>query len=102
MTNNTWTRTTNGNIATKRFPEQHVKVISKNNFAILEQKHTLQALEVVFDGEGYKPGDVVYVLADSYNHVWAKNSFTLDEIEFILVPKDMVRMCRISSESKIS
>ena len=88
-------RTTNGNIATKPFGEQHLKVSLQKGFATIEQKMTLQALEVVLEGEGYKPGDVVYVYADSYGHAWAKNRLVLGELEFILVPKDMVRLCEI-------
>jgi hypothetical protein len=72
-------------------------------FVVIEQKHSLTALKVVFNTSdllNIEAGDEVYVLADSYLTVWGKMVYTVEGQDFILIPKEsIVVLNRIKSDS---
>jgi small nuclear ribonucleoprotein (snRNP)-like protein len=84
--------TMNKLVACSPFPKLHVEKVVKRNFALIEQKVSLQELEVVFQGENFAPGDRVFVRGDQVVQAWAKQTFTFDGKEFILVPESAVQM----------
>lgn len=42
------------------------------------------------DGKDFNPGDTVYVKTDITNHPFFRQKFKLDDVEFILVPTNLV------------
>jgi hypothetical protein len=63
-----------------------------SRFIVIEQKHSLTELKVLFSSEshGLLKDDVVYVKGDNFVLPWAKTIYTIDNIEFILVPLDSI------------
>lgn len=73
-------------------PFKPVTTTSKvvNGIAMLETKLTLIGLKVVFGGDLAPEGSTIYVMADSANAKWAKEKYTVEGKEFVLVPEEYV------------
>lgn len=86
-------RSVNKRLACTPFPTVDLKTEVKGGLAILKQKEELTRLTVVYAGDGYEPGDRVWVRGDCCKHQYAKEVYTLEEGKpFVLVPVDMVQL----------
>lgn len=86
--------TMNKLVACSPFPKQHLEKVVKGGFAMVDKKVQLQGLEVVMPS--YDPplptGSRVYVRGDAAVQNWAKEVFSVDGVEFILVPASFVQL----------
>lgn len=86
--------TKNGKIAVNPFVDTSVKTslhgTSSIKVARIENKVSLVAADVLFDSEEYKAGTKVLVRGDLYLQPWAKEVFTFEGVQYILMPKDKV------------
>jgi hypothetical protein len=57
---------------------------------VIKQKRELTKLTVVLQGEGYYPGDTVWLRGDSMKHPYASEVFEEGALSFILVPTDHI------------
>lgn len=73
----------------------------KAGLALQDKKVRLQELTVVLRNEDgrLQPGMRVYVRGDGAMQVWAKDVFTLDDKEFILVPETAIQVVQWQSGS---
>ena len=66
-----------GNVATKPFEKKAVEVRIKNGVGLIDQKTSLEGLEVVFgDGQAIEPADTVWVRPDGVKS-WGKDEFEI-------------------------
>jgi hypothetical protein len=87
-------KTMNNLIACTPFPKQHMEKVVKGGFAMVDKKVNLQELEVVMFADYDKslnPGTKVFVRGDAIVQNWAKEVFTQDGVEFILVPASAIQ-----------
>lgn len=89
-------RTTNKLVATTPFPKYVPTKVVKGGMALLERKIGLAELKVVLptDDAKFMPGTSVFVRSDQDVHPWAKQIFTLDGVEFILVPESAIQVVK--------
>ena len=74
-------------------PKEVVQSMKKiGGLAIIDEKLSLMELEVLFDAENaFEAGDKVYIHSGSAkNHAWFRAVYTVDGVEFILVPLDCI------------
>ncbi len=83
-------------VACSPFPAQHMEKVIKGGFAMIDKKVQLQELKVVFNSADpdLEPGDSVWVRGDTVIQNWAKEVFTVDGKEFILVPASMLLLVK--------
>lgn len=91
--------TYNNKIACKPFPDMSVKTSLQGSgpvkVARIENKVSLVPLEVLVGPAhgGLQPGDTVFVRGSHYTQPWAKEVFTVDQLEpFILIPESAVEL----------
>jgi hypothetical protein len=84
--------TGNKMVACSPFPKQSVEKTIKGGIALIDRKVNLQQLTVVLrNGDGSLiPGLKVWVRGDASVQPWAKEVFSLDGEEFILVPESAI------------
>jgi hypothetical protein len=71
--------------------ERKYKKVGGMSFA--EERMALMPLKVVFSGDEFLVGDTVYINAlNAKAHTWAGQVFTINGVEFILVPMDFILM----------
>jgi hypothetical protein len=89
--------TLNKLVACSPFPKRHVETVVKGGFAMADKKVFLQELDVVMFGEQSKftPGMKVFVRGDAVVQNWAKEVFTQDGKEFILVPETAIQYVNV-------
>ncbi len=98
-------RTVGPNIATSKFPVQHVKkrAVGPSGIAEIEHYTSLVGLTVQTKNADfpYEEGDIVYVLAADARQPWAETVFRLpgSEAEFLLVPAERIKMFDRPSQS---
>ena len=87
--------TYNGFIGTTPFPDMHAKIKVQSGFGTMEQKTSLQELEVLFDTHDgrFLAGDKIYLSAECYRHQYASNVLTLSGKTCIMVPEAQVVAC---------
>lgn len=96
-------KTVNGKLAVTRFPDMAVKTEAKGTgivkVGVIENKINLVPLTVVFaDEKGeYREGDIVYVRGSLFASQWAREAYTLDGKEFILMPAASVDVLQRSA-----
>lgn len=79
-------------VPTQRLKTTAVKVNTVSGLGFLQNKNGLDELTVTFDCETFdlRAGDKVYIRQNQYNAAWSAAVYTLEDKEFILVPKDCV------------
>ncbi len=87
-------------IACSPFPAQHMEKVIKGGFAMIDKKVQLQELTVVFRSSepSMNAGDKVWVRGDTVIQPWAKEVFTVEGKDFILVPANMVLLVKDGAE----
>lgn len=87
-------------VACSPFPAQHMEKVIKGGFAMVDKKVQLQELAVVFQSADpdVEPGDKVWVRGDAVTQPWAKEVFTVDGREFILVPAQYLLLVKASTQ----
>ena len=84
--------TMNKVVACTPFNKQHMETVVKGGFAMVDKKVQLQELKVVKHSAELNlvPGDGVWVRGDAIVQPWAKEVFTVEGDEFILVPANFI------------
>ena len=80
-------------VATERLKTTEIKHEKKAGIAFVENKHSLDRLEVKYDSEcipGLKKGHHVFIRQNNYNSAWSAQYYVVDGEEFILVPRDAI------------
>lgn len=77
-------------LACSPFPKQNVEKKVNRGLVMAEHKISIQELELLFTSESYAKGQKVYVRGDRVMQPWAKEVFTMDGKEFILVPESEI------------
>lgn len=97
--------TINGFVSCTPFPSQHIEKVVKGGFAMIDKKVQLQELEVVIGGmagnDYLGPGSKVYIRGDQITQPWAREVFSMDGKDFILVPSSAIRIAKVSGRSSI-
>jgi len=81
-------------VACTPFPKQSVEKVIKGGIAMIDKKVTLQELSVVFSNleEGLDFGHKVFIRGDQVVQPWAKEVFTINGKDFILVPVSAIQL----------
>lgn len=74
-------------LACSTFPKVTIEKRVNRGLVMAEHRISIQELKVLFHGEGYAKDTLVYVRGDRVMQPWAKEVFTFEETEFILVPE---------------
>lgn len=79
-------------VATERLKTTAIQTKTVAGLGFLQNKNGLDELKVMFDCEclNLRAGDSVFIRQNQYNAAWSAAVYTLEEKEFILVPKDCV------------
>lgn len=91
--------TQNNLVACTPMKQQAISQVVKGGFALVDKKVQLEELKVVMSFSSkdahYHEGDSVWVRADQSVQPYAKEVFTVDGKEFILVPQTaiLLRKC---------
>ena len=86
-------KTHNNQIATEPFNSEAAIITKMGGMAIIDEKVAITALKVVFASANgkFSVGDVVYVHNDTVNaHKWARARHKIGDVEFILIPEEVV------------
>lgn len=83
-----------GKVACTPITENSVKTEKVGGLRGIVNKTRVEGLKVVFglSEANLRPGDTVYVKGNSFTAGWAKDVFTLDGREFIMVPVDQIEL----------
>lgn len=83
-------------VACTPFSKQNMETVVKGGFAMIDKKVQLQELKVVMHAADPKlePGDTVWVRGDAIVQPWAKEVFTVEGHEFILVPATAIQVAK--------
>jgi hypothetical protein len=84
------TKTVNKFVACSPFPKMYVEKVISSGMARVDKKVNLQELKVVFSSESLISGQKVLVRGDTVTQHWAKEIFSLEGLEFILVPESAI------------
>lgn len=84
----------NKKIACKPFKSGGLKPEARGGLLTLKAKTALESLEVIYPYPpgGYVAGDLIYVRGDSTAHSWAKDVYTVNDVELVMVPEDAVML----------
>lgn len=74
-------------VACTPFPAQNIEKKINRGIVMAEHKVSIQELVVVFAAESFGKDQKVYVRGDRVMQPWAKEVFTFEGKEFILVPE---------------
>jgi hypothetical protein len=83
-------RTVNKKVACSPFETTQVRVEAVRGLPVMKQKRELTRLTVLLPGEGFGPGDFIWVRGDSMKHQYATEVYEQGEMQFILVPTDHI------------
>lgn len=81
---------TNNHVLTTVLEMQNIESSVKNGFATLKNKTSFQMVEVVHGNDKYPAGSKIALRGDSFVQPWAKNRFSLDGKELIMVPESEI------------
>jgi hypothetical protein len=81
-------RALNGNVAVEPFAPIEKRVETKGGVTQLQQAVTLYPSKVIFGGDKFRTGDIVYVKAETVK--LATTSFTAEGQTFVLIPETAV------------
>jgi hypothetical protein len=82
--------TVNKRVACTPFETTQVRMEASRGMPNMRQRRELTKLTVLLPGEGYQPGDVIWVRGDSMKHQYAAEVYEQDTLSFILVPTDHI------------
>lgn len=87
-------------VACTPFNKQHLETVVKGGFAMVDKKVQLQELKVVLHAAepSLAPGDTVWVRGDAVVQPWAKEVFTVEGREFILVPANVIQVVKSGAQ----
>lgn len=74
-------------IACTTFPKMNVEKRVNRGLVMAEHRVSMQELTVLFASETFAKDSKVYVRGDRITQPWAKEVFTFEDKEFILVPE---------------
>lgn len=77
-------------VACTPFPAQNVEKKVNRGIVMAEHKISIQELEVLFTSENFAKTNKIYVRGDRVMQPWAKEVFTFEGKEFILVPESEI------------
>jgi hypothetical protein len=84
-------KTQNNQLAVTPFESNSTKINVKHGVAFVQQKTDLTKLKVVYEADGYKPGDEIWVSGEVCKHQYAKVVYQIEEGKpFILIPVNLV------------
>lgn len=80
----------NKKIAVTPFETTQTQVSVTGGLARVQQKAELTKLTIVFQGEGYFPGDTVWVKGELCKHGFANEVYEIDGKKFVMIPAEFV------------
>lgn len=83
-------------IACTTFPKMNVEKRVNRGLVMAEHRVSMQELTVLFASEAFAKDSKVYVRGDRITQPWAKEVFTFEDKEFILVPEAEVVFSKVT------